>query len=88
MIKLRTKFEVPMLTHYKDMKCNAKCSVGVVLGVKGHLRSPVMSPFDRNYAPILYCFRAITNYISSRLFSPTPPAFVAPLGWIKYCPDL
>ena len=43
MINLHIKFEVSMLTHYEDMKGNAKCRNWVGLGVG----SPAMSPFDR-----------------------------------------
>jgi len=46
MIQLPTKFEVSMFTHYKDMKGNTKCRNWVVWGVRGHPRSPTMSPFD------------------------------------------
>jgi len=48
MINLHTKFEVCMFTHYEDMKGNAKCRNLCGLGeVRGHPRSPAMSPFDR-----------------------------------------
>jgi len=42
-----TKFEVSTFTHYEDMRGNAKCRNGGGLEVKGHPRSPVMSPFDK-----------------------------------------
>jgi len=45
MINPHTIFEGPMLTHYKDMKGNAKCRNWGGLG--GHPRSPTMSPYDR-----------------------------------------
>jgi len=38
---------VCMLTHYKDMKGNAKCRNCGGLVVRGHPRSPAMSSFDR-----------------------------------------
>ena len=46
MINLHTKFKVPMVTHYEDMKGNAKCRIWGALGVGGDPRSSAMSPFD------------------------------------------
>ena len=45
MVTPRTKFEISMLTHYKDMKGKAKCRNLGGLAVRGHLRSSAMSPF-------------------------------------------
>jgi len=47
MINPHTKFEVCMFTHYENIKGNAKCRHWGSLGVRGHLRSPAMSPFDK-----------------------------------------
>ena len=47
MINLYTKYEVSMLTQYKDMKGNEKCKNWGVFGVRGHPRSSEALPFDR-----------------------------------------
>ena len=47
MVNLYTKYEVSMLTHYEDKKCDEKCKNWGVWGVKGHPRSSETSPFDR-----------------------------------------
>jgi len=50
MINLRTKYEVSMFTHYKDMKGNTKCRNYGGLCIRGNPRSPAMSAFDRVHA--------------------------------------
>ena len=44
MVNLPTKFEVSAVTRYGDMKGVKMHKMGVV---RGHPRSPAMSPFDR-----------------------------------------
>jgi len=44
MMKLCTKFEVLVFSHYEDMKGNTKYRNW---GGWGHSRSPAMSPFNR-----------------------------------------
>jgi len=39
MINLYTKYEVSMITHYKDMKGDEKCQNWGGLGIRGHPRS-------------------------------------------------
>jgi len=67
MINLHTKFEVFTFTHYEEIKNNENCRIEVVWRVRGHPRSPAMSPFDRahttSYAFILYNFRVIASYL-------------------------
>jgi len=46
MVNLHTKYDVSMFIHYKDMKCNKNCRNCGSSGVRGHPRSPAMSPFD------------------------------------------
>jgi len=46
MVKLYTKFEATMFTHYDDMKGSRKCRILVVRGL-GLPKVPVMSPFNR-----------------------------------------
>ena len=46
MINLHTNLD-SVFTRYEDTKGNAKCRNLGGLGVWGHPRSPVMSPFDR-----------------------------------------
>jgi len=46
MINMQTKFEVSVITHYKDMKGNAKGRNWGGLGIRGHPWSPALSAFD------------------------------------------
>jgi len=78
---LYSKYEVFMFTHYKDVKGDEKCKIGVIWGVRGHLRSSETSPwgaydflfdFNRNYASILYRFRVIARF-SSKVTNFNPP---------------
>ena len=76
MVNLPTKFEVPSITRFGDMKCVAKCKkMGWFAVVRSHPRSSAMSPFgrahydflfvfDRNYASIMCRFRDIASYLS------------------------
>jgi len=49
MINPHTKFEVSFLTHYEDIKGNAKCRNWGGLEARGHPRSSAMSLFDRTH---------------------------------------
>ena len=91
MINLHTKFEVSVFTHYEDMKGNAKCRNWIGLGVRGHPRSPAMSPFYRahttSYSTLIeLCVYRVpfSTYselcVKSRRLSPTPFAFDTPVG--------
>ena len=46
MVNLLTKFEVPSLTRYGDMKDVKNAQNGLVWVVRGHPRSSAMLPFD------------------------------------------
>jgi len=46
----------------------------------GDQRSLAMSPFNRNYVSILYCFRVIASYLLKVAYFNLPHAFGAPLG--------
>jgi len=67
-----------MFTHYEDMKGDAKCRNWGDVGVKGHPRSPAMSPND-------FLFDSFSSY--SKLFAKSclqilayPPAFGNPIA--------
>ena len=68
MINLPTKFEVHIITHYRDMKCVAKSKkLGWFGLVRGHPRSFAMSPFDRVHM-ISYSSLIETMHLSCTVF--------------------